>query len=338
MPSWFRSPVSAIAAVALAAAILAVSASRSTPPDALKIAAMPPGTSWYVFAATLTQMIEPLMPPGASVEVFARGGGIGNPSLVENGKVQIALSQVATAVWARNGDALAYNGVKHGRIRALVGGLNSVWITALATEEYVHRTGHATLEQALAATPGPRIVMKPPGAAPPMLFDRILRALGSSRGRIRANGGAIIQVAVSQIPDMLADGRADIYVEGAVKGHPTLTEVSTLTPVRFLDFSPALQETLAGTGLRPGSFPAWFKGQQGPTRSADCGTVLIAREDLPHETAYLVTRTLCERRDEMVRAHKAWADFQPSQAGKPENTGIPLHPGAERYYRDRGWM
>jgi TRAP transporter TAXI family solute receptor len=180
--------------------------------------------------------------------------------------------------------------------------------------------------------------MKPPGNAPPLIFDMILRALGSSRDRIRDNGGTILQVAVSQISDMLSDDRADLYFETAVKGHPTLTEVSTLTPVRFLDLSPALQAKLAETGLKPSPFPAWFKGQQGQTQGADCGTVLIARDDLPDNLAYLVTRTICENREAMSRAHRAWADFDPSRAGRLENTGIPLHPGAERYYKERGWL
>ena len=37
-------------------------------------------------------------------------------------------------------------------------------------------------------------------------------------------------------------------------------------------------------------------------------------------------------------AHAAWKFFKPENAFKPENTGIELHPGAVRYYKERGWM
>ncbi len=326
-------PVAASAVVGAAA----WSAATAPPHRALVIAAMPPGSSWYVFAATLAQLLEAQL-PGYSLEIFARGGGTGNPTLVERGKASIALCQVATAVWAWDGLPLAFHGVKHRRIRALVGGLNSVWMTAAAREDYLRRTGFTTLEQILRATPGPRLIMKPPGSTVPVAADMILEHYGLSRERIAANGGAILQVAVNQIPEMLADGRADLYFETAIKGHPALTEAATTAGIRFLDFDDGLLKYLAGQGMTPRPLPAWFKGQAKPTASVDCGTVLIARDDLPDDMAYLVTKTLCERREAMLRAHKAWADFEPATSHRREVTGIALHPGAERYFKERQWL
>jgi hypothetical protein len=90
--------------------------------------------------------------------------------------------------------------------------------------------------------------------------------------------------------------------------------------------------------MTPRPLPVWFRGQEQPTAAVDCGTVLITRDDLPEETAYLIAQTLCEGRDRMVKAHKAWADFDPPSSGRRHATGIPLHPGAERFYRERGWL
>ncbi len=298
---------------------------------------MPPGTSWYVFAATLAQLIEGQM-PRTDVEIFARGGGIGNPSVVERGKAHVGLSQVATAVWAWNAQTSAYHGDPHRRIRALVGGLNSVWVTVVVREEYVQKTGRGTLEAILSATPAPRIIMKPPGSTVPVVADEILRFYGEDRESIRGKGGSIIQVGVSQIPDMLGDARADVYFETAIKGHPALTETATLTPVRFLDFAPPLLQRLADLGMTPKPLPQWFKGQNGPTAAVDCGTVLIARDDLPDDTAYFIAKILCEQRAAMVQAHRAWADFQPEAAARIDSTGIPMHSGAERYFREQAWI
>ncbi len=303
----------------------------------LTIGAMAPGTSWYVFAATLAQLLEERLPPDWDAEVIARGGAISNPTLVERGQATIAIAQVATAVWAWKGHA-AFRGRKHSRIRALAGGLNSVWITAVVTEDYISRTGNDTLEKALLSGDPPRIIMKPPGSVVPIVADMIFAALGISRDELRARGGAIIQVSAGQIPELIRDGRADLYFESAIRGHPALTEVATLTPVRSLDLPDRVLEALARNGLEPSVLPAWFKGQTGPTKAVDCGTVLIARDDLPDEMAYLITRTICENRETMARAHKAWGGFDPAKGGRPEATGIPLHPGAERYYKERGWL
>jgi len=325
------------AAAAAGAGAATWSAATAPPHEALVIAAMPPGSSWYVFAATLAELLESQL-PGKSIEIFARGGGTGNPALVERGKASIALCQVATAVWAWEGLPLAFHGVRHQRIRALVGGLNSVWMTAVAREEYIQRSGHESLEEMLRSAPGPRIIMKPPGSTVPVATDMILAHYGLSRAQLVANGGSIIQVTVNQIPEMLSDGRADIYFETAIKGHPALTEAATTAGIRFLDFDEGLLDALARQGMTPRPLPAWFKGQSKPTAAADCGTVLIAREDLPDDLAYLITKTLCERRDAMLQAHKAWADFKPQVSHRREVTGVPLHAGAERYFKERQWL
>lgn len=326
-------PVAAAGGVGVAV----FSAATAPPYQPLVIAAMPPGSSWYVFAATLAQLLEEPL-PGRSIEIFARGGGTGNPALVERGKASIALCQVSTAVWAWDGLPLAFHGVQHRRIRALVGGLNSVWMTVVAREQYIESSGHDTLEKMLRSTPGPRIIMKPPGSTVPVAADMILAHYGLSRAKVVANGGAIIQVAVNQIPEMLADSRADVYFETAIKGHPALTEAATTAGIRFLDFDEGLLAHLAQQGMTPRPLPVWFKGQSRPTAAVDCGTVLIARDDLPEDLAYLVAKTLCEKRDVMLQAHKAWADFQPAASHRREVTGIPLHPGAARYFKERQWL
>lgn len=302
----------------------------------VSIGAMPPGTSWYVFAATLSGLLESSLPPGMSVEVIARGGGVGNPILVDRGNATIALSQAATAAWAFYGNARAYKGEKHQHIRALVGGLNRVWMVAMLREEYIARTGNDSLEKAIRSDSPLRIIMKPNDSTVPVVADMILETFGASRETITAKGGEVIQVSANQIPSILRDGRADLYFETAIQGHPTVMEVATTVPVRFEDLPDEVLEKLRGPGVTPIPMPQWFPGQVGPLKSVDMGTILIANQDLSGDLAYLITKTVCENRDKMVAAHKAWADFDPATAGSKENTAIPLHPGAERYYREKG--
>ena len=104
-----------------AAALTLVIASTATAAFAqeVRIGAMREGSSWYVFAATLEQMIEPIFGPN-TVEVIARGGGVANPMVVQSGKAEIALSNVATAKWAAEG-APVYQGASAPDIRAQIG-------------------------------------------------------------------------------------------------------------------------------------------------------------------------------------------------------------------------
>ncbi len=305
--------------------------------DRITIGAMPPGTSWYVFAATLAQLLQEALPSGARAEVVARGGGIGNPILVDRGEETIAISQAATASWAFTGNPVAYER-EHRNLRALVGGLNRVWMAAMLTEEYIGRTGNDTLKRAILSPDPLRIVMKPRGSTVPVVADMLFESLGTSREGISQRGGDIIQVSANQVASIFRDGRADLYLETAIRGHPTVTEVSTTTPVRFVDYPEETIAKLVGPGIERTPMPEWFKGQRGPLDSVDMGTVLIIHKDAPPELARLIAQTVCENKDAMAAAHRAWEDFDPRLAARPEKTGVPLHPGAEEYFRQQGWV
>ena len=180
--------------------------------------------------------------------------------------------------------------------------------------------------------------MKPRGSTVPVIADLVFESLGTSRKQILAHRGRILQVDTKQIPAILRDGRADLYLDAVPLGHPVLTEVSLTGNVQFLDLPDKTIQFLSQRGMTPSTTPVAYKGQDRPIKSVDIGTVVIANAKLSDELAYLVTKTLCENASTMAQAHKAWASFVPSEAGLPENTEIPLHPGAKRYYQEKGWL
>lgn len=319
---------------AVALSIAALGAASAAEP--LRIGAMPVGSGWYVAAAALEQVLKPVM-DGRSVEVIARGGGVANPMVVEQGKADIALSNVATSVWAEKGQEL-YNGKKATHIRALIGGLNPVYMAMMVRNDFIKKTGLDTMDKIFQSGKPLRIMMKPPGSNVPPTVDMILSAYGLDRAKIKANGGEIIQIAPEQIPDVMREGRADILLDTVLKGHPMITEVSLTADVRFIDLSEKARAMLGKNGVKPAQFPEWFKGQSGPTWGADFGTELIARDDLPDDVAYKVVKTFMDKREDLVRAYPAFKAFDPKEAAKPENTGIPLHPGAIKYYKEHGLM
>ena len=304
----------------------------------IKIATMRLGTSWYVFGATLYQLLSPELPQGTRVEVIAKGGGVGNPITVNSGKAAIGIANVVTSRWAYEGHPEIYRNKAQRNIRALAGGLNSVWFCAMVREDYIKRTGNDTLEKILTSKQPIRIVMKPRGSTVPVIADLVFESLGTNRQQIQSNRGRIIQVDPKQTPAIIRDGRADLYFDAVPLGHPTVTEIALTGNVRFLALPQQTIDFLTERGLTPSAIPQAFKGQDEPTPSVDLGTLLIANAKLSNDQAYLITKTICENPERMAQAHKAWAQFDPTQAWKPEHNGIPLHPGAERYYREKGWL
>jgi TRAP-type uncharacterized transport system substrate-binding protein len=52
-----------------------------------------------------------------------------------------------------------------------------------------------------------------------------------------------------------------------------------------------------------------------------------------------MTKTLLENKPELVKGHAALKDFVVEDAWKFQALyGAPLHPGAEKYYREKGMM
>ena len=64
--------------------------------------------------------------------------------------------------------------------------------------------------------------------------------------------------------------------------------------------------------------------------------ILVTHSDVSDETAYQMTKQLFENLPEMVAAHAAAKAISAEKgaAGLP----IPLHPGAERYYKEKGLL
>lgn len=303
--------------------------------EPLRIGAMPVGSGWYVAASTLEKTLRPVV-GDRKLEVIPRGGGVANPVVVDSGRAEIALSNVQTSQLAAAGDEL-YKGKKAENIRALVGGLNPVFLGVMVRNDFIQKTGLDTFDKIMTSGKAVRILMKPQGSNVPPAVDAILAAYGLDRAKIKANGGDIIQVDVAQTPAIMRDGRADMLIDTVLRGHPMITEVALTADVRFLDLSPKALEALANVGVKPSSIPVWFKGQTAPTKSGDFGTVLIAHKNLPDDLAYNITKIVIEQMPEMAKNYPAWSNFKAEEAGKRENTGIPLHPGAARYYKERGF-
>jgi TRAP transporter TAXI family solute receptor len=319
----------------LAGIVVAAGPARS---EELKFGAMPLGSIWYVFAASFSKHITPALPPGSKVDIIARGGGVGNPIIVNEKKADVAFANVCTSVWAMEGEPEIYKGKKYTDIRSLLGGLNEIFLVGMLTEDYIKRTGNDTLEKALTSKQPPRVIMKPAGSTVPPSVRMAFEGLGLTFDKYKAAGGQIIQVDVGQIPSMMRDGRADLYFESASPGHPATVEVSTTVPLRFLDLPEKSLAHMSKNGLKVVSMPVHFKGQKGPVKAVDFGTNLIVHKDMPENLAYAITKAVVENRDAIVAENKSMEGFVGKEAWKPENNGIPLHPGAIRYYKEKGWM
>jgi TRAP transporter TAXI family solute receptor len=90
-----------------------------------------------------------------------------------------------------------------------------------------------------------------------------------------------------------------------------------------------------GAPFQAATIPAGtYDGQDSDVPTVAITNILVTRADISDEEAYQMTKQLFENLPEMVAAHKAANGINLENAVK--GLPIPLHPGAERYYREKG--
>ena len=81
-----------------------------------------------------------------------------------------------------------------------------------------------------------------------------------------------------------------------------------------------------------------FKGLEKDVVTIGFPTCLLVREDISSDVVYTLVKAIVENKEKIQSAYKSFKAFDPKTAWKPEKVGgVPLHPGAERYYKERGW-
>lgn len=320
-----------ILALALVLAVAAGAAAQQ--PVTLAFATLDTGSAWYVYGATMAEVLRKVLPPGSNVDVKPFAGGVGNAKLVAKNETPIALSFTVTNRWAFEGKE-AYD-AKLDSLRGLVGGLDRYYLVAVAAKKLNVNSLREIKDKKLAV----RVFTQPVGALGEFGGRQLLRAYGFSYADLKSWGGSTTHVGYNVIVDAFKDGRADVLLAVVTPKHPSVSEITTFADVKFLPIEPEVVKALEPLGYSAATMEAnTFKNQPEPVNTVGFPTVVITNKDLPEPVAYTVTKAILENKDALVRGHAGLAGFEPRTAWQPDKVGIPLHPGAERAYREKGWM
>jgi len=82
--------------------------------------------------------------------------------------------------------------------------------------------------------------------------------------------------------------------------------------------------------------PGTYKGVDEPVETYAVKATVVASEALGEEVVYDVVKIVFEHLDELKAAHAAFSNLTPEEMLL--GLSAPLHPGAERYYHEQGWM
>jgi len=327
---------SALTALALSFSISAASAQSAAKPVNMTIGSFVQGSSWYVYSVALGELLRGTLPEGSTLDTPPIAGALANPSLVASGKAQIAFGMAVVGNWALEGKHAYKEPLPN--LRALVGGWDSYFLVPLARGKGINPELASYFQN---VQPKARVVLLQRGGVGAFGGQHLLDMAGAGESALASRGGSYEFGTFDMVKSRFAGGTADVFVQVATLGHPSITEIAQNTPVTFLEPSKAVLDSMAkqyGWELRilpAGTFPGQTKDIPLPGST----TVLFASTALSDEMAYKITKTVCEQTAKLRASHKALSNFDCSDGKwKREVTGLPLHPGAERYFREKGWL
>ena len=321
-------------AVATALLMGLAAPSMAMEPVQLTMASFKVGSSWNVYAVTIGDILRKSLPKGSVIDTPPLGGGHANALIVAAGKADIALSHAMANRWARSG-SVAYEKPQE-NLRALVGGLDVYYMTVVAAA----KAGTGIREYFNEVNPDARIGLNPRGSVATFGGELILALAGASEEELSKRGGAYSYIPIPSTKSGFADGSIQATPQIITVGHPMITEISQTNDVTVLAPEPDILEgMMTQYGYGKATLPAnSFRGQPDDVVLPSTTSTIIVRDDMSDELAYSITKALVENKERLVAGHKSLADFVPEDAWKAENVKLPLHPGAEKYYRERGWL
>jgi len=140
---------------------------------------------------------------------------------------------------------------------------------------------------------------------------------------------------------LMKDGHLDAMSDTPSSfNDPSMVELAIMRPVRILPIPDDMLKEL--NKLSPGLFRAYvpkgsYKGidQDVPVLGLRLG--MIVNKDLDEKLVYQMAKALVENwKNDMAPISKSLAEMKPEDLA--QTMGVDMHPGALKYYKERGWI
>ena len=135
----------------------------------------------------------------------------------------------------------------------------------------------------------------------------------------------------------LRDRLIDVIAIGSGLPTAAVVDISTTIDTKFIGINEDLMRDyledrpfLFLYNLKPGD----YRGIESPIPTVASPAILSVREDMDEDTVYRITKTLFENIEELESVHAQGKNVRLDTALTAMS--IPLHPGAERYYKEKG--
>lgn len=162
------------------------------------------------------------------------------------------------------------------------------------------------------------------------------RAILAAAGMSYDDLGKTEYLPFAESVELMKNRQLDATLQSAGLGVSSFKDLATSLDVQMV----AVPEEIAtklGAPYIAATVPAGtYQGQDSDVQTVAVVNFLVTHSEVSDETAYQMTKQLFENIPALTAAHKAAENIRIEDALK--GMPIPLHPGAERYYKEKGLL
>jgi TRAP transporter TAXI family solute receptor len=284
----------------------------------------PAGGSWYPLGAKIMQVMQ------ADIKGIATsngpGGGVGNIKEVSQGNAEIGWSYGHTA----------YNGyVGRGKFDKPYKDVR--FFATLYPGVVQIAVPKSSSIKSIADFSGKNISPGKAGWTGTAFAETVLSAYGLSFDKIKQAGGTVHHVDYTDSVALMKDGHIDVFVAVTSMPQASFIDLNFKPGIRLVGIDPDKMKGIIKDN--PGTFATkipkgTYEGMDGDVSTLATATVMVVNAKLPDDLVYNMCKVFWKEHATFVEVKKTWKDVKLADALAA--AAIPVHPGAERCYKELG--
>ena len=282
------------------------------------------GGVYYPMGGGLAALLSKKI-PGMTATAEVTGGSVANMQLVGTGKSYLAFTQADAAI-----DALKGQDKSAGK---------PIPVRALAVL-YPNRMHVVSIEGTgvtkIGDIKGKRVSTGSGGSATEVFAFRVIEAAGLDKDKDMKRERLGVAESVSALKDRKID--AFFWVGGLPTSAVTDLANTPGVKIKMIDIAHLVPEMVKRNGpvyVKDVIPQRMYKGMEADNPQATVTNLLAVNASMDDKTAYLITKTLFDNVVDLVRVHAEAVNIK-LENQKAENSSIPWHPGAIKFYAEKG--
>lgn len=274
---------------------------------------------YYPLGVALSKVYAEI--PDARVQVQSTKASVENMNLLQSGRGEIAFTLGDSLAAAWNGDAEAGFAAPLKKVRGLAA-IYPNFIQIVASKESGIRT--------MADLKGKRVSVGAPKSGTELNARTIFKAAGIAYEDL----GKVEYLPFAESVELMKNRQLDATLQSAGLGVASIRDLASSIAIQMVEIPAELTASIGAPYVERTIPAGTYEGQEADVTTAAVLNFLATHSGVSEEIAYQMTRRLFENLDQLTAAHAAARGITLETAlnGMP----LPLHPGAEKYYKEKG--